>query len=228
MKGLKFLLLVSERSRANDYYAILRDVGIRHVVGTSCYGAFENSIIDFVGLNSETRVMFLAAVRESDEQRLVSELTFKTPLITAKSEFAAILPTGGFAESAVKYFVGSDEVKGDDNMKSTDIKRTLILSVVNKGYKNDVMEAARKAGATGGTIVKAGGTGADVAKVLGITISEEKEIVLIVSDMKKRNDIMHAIMDKAGSKTAAQGVIFSLPVDKVLGISALEDIELKI
>ena len=224
MKGLKFLLLVSERSRAQDYYAILRDIGIRNVVGTSCYGAFENSIIDFVGLNSETRVMFLAAVRESDEQRLVSELTFKTPLITAKSEFAAILPTGGFAESAVKYFVGSEpEVKGDDSMKSTEIKRTLILSVVNKGYKNDVMDAARKAGATGGTIVKAGGTGADVAKVLGITISEEKEIVLIVSDMKKRNDIMHAIMEKAGSKTAAQGVIFSLPVDKVLGISALED-----
>lgn len=226
MKGLKFLLLVSEKNQAENYYEFLRDKGVRNVVEALCFGAFENTIIEFVGLNSAARVMFLTAIREEGLNKFVSDLTFGTTLKSVKSEFALIMPTGGFAESAIKFFVGSEPVvKGDDNMKATEYTKTLILSIVNKGFKDDVMAAARGAGATGGTIIKAGGTGADVAKILGITISEEKEIVLIVSDMEKRNDIMNAIIDKAGVKTAAQGIVFSLPVEKVIGIEALEDAE---
>ena len=226
MKGLKFLLLVSEKTQAKDYYEFLRENGVRNVVGTLCFGAFGNTVIEFVGLNSSARVMFLSAIREEGIKKFVSDLTFNTTVRTTKEEFALILPTGGFAESAVKFFVGNEPiVKGEEKMEKTEYNKTLIISIVNKGFKESVMEAARGAGATGGTIVKAGGTGADIAKVLGITLSEEKEIVFIVSEMIKRNDIMNAIMEKAGIKTEAQGVIFSLPVDKVIGISALEDTE---
>ena len=34
---------------------------------------------------------------------------------------------------------------------------------------------------------------------------------------------MHAIMDKAGKNSDAHGIVFSLPVDSVCGISGLED-----
>ena len=87
-----------------------------------------------------------------------------------------------------------------------------------------VMEAARGAGANGGTVVRAKGTGAEIAKFFGVSISEEKEMVYIVSSRKGRDDIMKAIMEKAGGKTEAHGVVFSLPVDGVIGIREFESL----
>ena len=94
---------------------------------------------------------------------------------------------------------------------------------VDKGYEDVVMDAARNVGAGGGTVVKAGGTGMEIAKLFGMTISQEKEMVYIVSSRKDRDAIMRAIMDDAGAGTDAHGVIFSLPVDKVVGIRNLEN-----
>ena len=98
----------------------------------------------------------------------------------------------------------------------------LIISIVDKGYHEIVMDAARGAGAGGGTVVKAKGTGASVAKFFGVAISEEKEMIYIVAKNENRDEIMKAIMEKAGAGSEAHGIVFSLPVDNVLGIANLE------
>ena len=56
------------------------------------------------------------------------------------------------------------------------------------------------------------------AKFFGVSIAEEKDVVYIVASADKRNDIMSAIMNKAGVKSPAHTVMFSLPVDAVAGI----------
>ena len=94
---------------------------------------------------------------------------------------------------------------------------------MDKGYAETAMEAARAAGATGGTIVRAKGTGAEMAKFFGVSISEEKEMLYIVSDRPSRDAIMRAVMEKVGSKTDAHGVVFTLPVDSVCGIRRWEE-----
>lgn len=98
----------------------------------------------------------------------------------------------------------------------------LINVVADRGNTDLVMEAARGAGATGGTAVRARGTGAGIAKILGMTISEEKEIIYIVAPRALRDGIMRAVMEKAGKDTSAHGIVFSLPVESVLGISGYE------
>ena len=55
----------------------------------------------------------------------------------------------------------------------------LIITVVNRGYADVVVEAAKKAGAQGGTIFYARGTGIhEVEKIFGITIQPQKDVVL--------------------------------------------------
>jgi len=103
-------------------------------------------------------------------------------------------------------------------------KSILIITIVDKGNTELVMDAARAAGAGGGTVMRAKGTGAEIAKFFGVSISEEKEMVYIVASRKGRDDIMRAIMEKAGRNTEAHGVVFSLPVDKVIGIREFEQI----
>lgn len=96
----------------------------------------------------------------------------------------------------------------------TNEKKELICCVINNGFSDLVMEAAKAKGATGGTIFHGRGTGAeDAEKFFGIKISPEKEIVLIVVESSKKDDIVSAIYENAGLDTKGQGIIFTLPID---------------
>lgn len=100
------------------------------------------------------------------------------------------------------------------------MKHELIIVIVNRGFSDLVMDSARSVGATGGTIVTARGTGTqEVKKLFGITVSPDKELILILSSDKARDDIMSAICKAAGLNTLGRGIVFSVPVDNVLGLN---------
>lgn len=99
-------------------------------------------------------------------------------------------------------------------------KYELIFTILNRGFSDVVMDGARQSGATGGTIITARGTASkETEKLLGLTISYEKEIVLILAPKEKRNNIMTAICKCAGLNTEGKGITFSMPVDDVMGIT---------
>lgn len=94
---------------------------------------------------------------------------------------------------------------------------SVIYTIVNRGYSDDVMIAAREAGAKGGTIINARGTGdIESDKFFGVNIEPEKEIILILAENIYRHDIMMAIYQKTGLKSPASGFSFSVPADEVL------------
>lgn len=95
----------------------------------------------------------------------------------------------------------------------------LILAVVNRGFADEAMDAAREAGATGGTIIHAKGTGdGDDTKFYGITIQHEKEMLIILASACNRKAIMQAVATRVGIQTPGQGVVFSLPVSGAAGL----------
>ena len=102
----------------------------------------------------------------------------------------------------------------------TKFTHEVILCIVNIGYSESVMDAARKQGACGGTVLNARGTANPVAeKFFGISVEPEKELVMIVVPSKIKDAVLHALYEEVGLDTAGQGIAFSLPVDSVVGIS---------
>lgn len=96
----------------------------------------------------------------------------------------------------------------------------LVLCIVNQGFSEDVMQAAREAGASGGTVINARGTAKQEAeKTYGIVIEPEKEIVLILVPKTIKENLLHGLYKKIGLNTPGQGIAFSLPVDDVIGIN---------
>ena len=96
----------------------------------------------------------------------------------------------------------------------------MIICVVNTGFSDAVMSAARACGARGGTVIRARGTAnVEAEKLYGIAIQPEKEIVMILVDSNLKNDILHALYKAAGLKTPGQGIAFAMPVEDVVGIS---------
>ena len=97
----------------------------------------------------------------------------------------------------------------------------VIFCVVNAGFSDEVMDAAREFGARGGTVIRARGTAnAEAEKLFNIAIQPEKEIVMILVETKIKNDILHALYKAVGLNTPGQGIAFTMPVESVVGLSS--------
>ncbi len=100
-------------------------------------------------------------------------------------------------------------------------KHELILCIVNTGFSDIVMDAAKEVGARGGTVLHARGTAnKEAEEFFHITIQPDKEIVMILVDAQIKDAVLHAIYRSAGLKTDGQGIAFSMPVNHVVGLTA--------
>lgn len=98
----------------------------------------------------------------------------------------------------------------------------LIVTIVNKGFAEEVVDAAKKAGAEGGTIVNGRGTGIhENMKLFGIAIEPEKEIVLTIIDRTKSENVLIAIRNAVDLDKPGMGVAFVLQIEKTVGICHL-------
>ena len=96
---------------------------------------------------------------------------------------------------------------------------SLIWVSVESGCSDDVIDAARSAGARGGTVMKGRRRNSERASQhFGIAIQEEQDFVMIVVPRDKKGEIMSAISQACGLRTEAHGVVLSLPVDDVMGL----------
>ena len=94
-------------------------------------------------------------------------------------------------------------------------KYELIVCIVNAGYSDNVMNAARSAGAKGGSVIRGRGTAnPEAEEFFNITIQPDKEIVLILVPAEIKDDVMKAIYKNDGLSTDGNGMVFSLPVSR--------------
>ncbi|MBE7062032.1 MAG: P-II family nitrogen regulator [Clostridiales bacterium] len=224
MLALKHMMVITKREFSEQYLEFFHRHQVNGVISTLCNGTATDSTLDALSLEKTEKLMFETMVREQDMDGVISGLIKEMKIDGAGNGIALFLPVDGVGSSSLKYFIGEREVQKKEEQVMVESKSILIITIVDKGNTELVMDAARAAGAGGGTVMRAKGTGAEIAKFFGVSISEEKEMVYIVASRKGRDDIMRAIMEKAGRNTEAHGVVFSLPVDKVIGIREFEQI----
>ncbi len=100
-------------------------------------------------------------------------------------------------------------------------RHEVIMCIVNSGFSEAVMDAARELGARGGTVIRGRGTAnLEAEKLYGIAIQPDKEIVMILIDSNLKNDILHALYKAVGLNTPGQGIAFAMPVEDVVGLNA--------
>jgi len=116
----------------------------------------------------------------------------------------------------------SEIMEGNLMSDNQSVKFDLIFTIVRKGFAEEVVEATKKAGAEGGTIVNGRGAGIhENAKLFGIPIEPEKEIVLTLIDRTKTEKVLEAIYNAVELNKPAHGIAFVLEVDKAVGICHL-------
>lgn len=92
----------------------------------------------------------------------------------------------------------------------------LIITIVNRGKGEKVVDVSHQAGAEGGTVLY--GRGTAVRLLLGIHIEPEKEIVLTLIEKDKAQSVLDAIVKKMDLKEPHKGIAFVVSLDQVIGI----------
>ncbi|MGI6097230.1 MAG: P-II family nitrogen regulator [Dethiobacteria bacterium] len=188
---------------------------------TRGYGSAESLIYEILGYGGPKKVVSVSILTKKMSNffinRLQKEINLGKPgtgivcTISLSSVSNVLLTTLKKADENLK--MGSEQVTATSKKMYH-----LIVTIVNSGYFEQVMEAAKAAGATGGTLVHARGLGSkEAVKYLGITIQPEKDLVLILAPQEKRNAIMERIVREVGLNTAGKGICFSLPVNYAIG-----------
>ena len=98
-------------------------------------------------------------------------------------------------------------------------KFELVVCIVNAGFSQNVVEAARKAGARGGTILRGrGSANPEAEEFFGLAIQPDKEIVLILVPSGIKDEVLRVIYQESGLTKEGQGIAFSLPVERTTTI----------
>lgn len=225
MDGVKYIITVTHREYAEDYTEFFYSHGINNLIKIFATGSARDKTLSAFGIERALKVIFCTVATESDANEIKKGLIKETNLTEHGNGFSIILPLDAIGgESGKRYLLGDKSLEKKENGKMEEKSKYVLLVVIaDKGNVDVVMDAARAAGAGGGTVLSAKGTGAEIAKFFGVAISEEKEMIYVVTRREERDVIMKAIMEKAGRDSEAHGVVFSLPVESVIGIKSFED-----
>lgn len=223
MIGIKYLIAITKREFAQDYLDFFNRHGIKNVISNFCNGTASEYTLDLMGLEKTEKIMFKTMVAQDKVPSIMKGLLSEMDISSAGNGLAVFIPVDSIAgKHSLNYFV--DEYSTNkEGVNMTDSKNVMIISIIDKGNTEALMNSAREAGAKGGTVVRGKGTGADIAKFFGVSISEEKELVYILARRENRDAIMKAIMEKKEGKNF-NVVTFSVPVDCVVGLSAFDNI----
>lgn len=171
-------------------------------------GTASNGVLQLLGLGDTSKDIVYIIIKNSIKQAVYDAIIKASE---KKAHFGVMftLDTPGFiraghlAESDV-----SEKSEGEETMKAEN-NYQMINVIINKGYAEDAMAAARKAGAGGGTIIGARGTAKeDDAAFFGMKIVPEKEMLMILVPTDKKAAIVDAITALPCFAEAGSGIIF--------------------
>ena len=228
MNNLYLLITIIRRSDAEEYESFYESDGIGIIYSIPCNGTAHAKTLDLFGIEKTDKSMLMSVVTETSLRSLCKKLSRDMMIDLPDRGVAMAVPLSGIAGArTLEYFTSTQQIQQTETTEEKIMQSDydLIVAICEKGYTEAVMDAARAAGAGGGTTIRAKGTGAGAQKFFGLTLAEEKEIIFIVSTNAKKKDIMKAIIHDAGPDSKAHALVFSLPVSETAGFRFADTIE---
>lgn len=195
---------------------------------TIAFGTARSNYISYLGLDEIEKRITYSLIPNYCEARVMRAINKKLKLYLMGKGIAFTIPISGISNiisNAILTTPYREDTVTEANQKKEKKKmHELILAVVDQKYTDKVLERSRAAGATGATILHSRSIGNKQAEqIIGTTLSQETDTIVFLTTYEYKNKIMEAIRDVAGLKTDGSAVIFSLPVDSLVGIGKFDD-----
>ena len=225
MGNLYLMTTIVERKDVTKYIDLFKENNTNVMHLTLGFGTAANEVMDYLGLESREKAVAFAVVLEDSWMDIKKQLERKLKIDAPGGGISFVTPLSSVGgKKTLNYLIENENYQKEEESKLKNTKHELIIVISEQGYTELVMDAAKGAGAYGGTVIHAKGTGQAAAeKFLGVTIAAEKEILFIVTKTEQKNSIMQAIMKDAGLDSKAKSIVFSVPVTDTAGLRLIED-----
>lgn len=220
---MNYVLSICDPKSLGILTDICNSLSLKMTVVLHGRGTAVRSMLDILGIeDTEKRIVLTIADNEKTKELIREE----------KQKMFVGVPGHGIIVSVPIKSVGGGKTlaylnNGQHNAKYTpelNYSYELIIAISNEGCTDMVMNAARKSGARGGTVIHGKGTGSrEDEKFFNVSIAQEKEVILIVSEKDRKSDIMREIVGSAGPSTPAGAIVFSLPISEVAGFGLFSE-----
>lgn len=219
---LYYVIAITDRDRSEAMSSIYQSAGVSMVLTKLGRGTARDEHLLIYGLDPKEKAILSAAASAEQTRQLFRQAKRRMFLDIPGNGIMMSIPLKSVAGGkTLEYLTDGKQTGGAPNME---FSHELIIAILNEGHSDAVMDAARGAGAGGGTVLHAKGTGAQRAqKFLGVNLATEKDVVYIVAHSDEKAAIMKAISQHAGPGTPAGAICFSLPISSVAGLREREE-----
>lgn len=183
-------------------------------------GTATSEILDYLGLEETEKDVVISLAPESKIPRILTGITRQFQLDNPVKGIVFTIRLSSVSARVPQILCKPENlVENEEFAMENEKKFELILTIVTRGNADIVMDAAKSAGATGGTLLHARRVGfEDVENIFGFTIQPEKDVLAILTESSRKREIMNKITEAAGIKTESRALVMSLPVDEIMGI----------
>lgn len=230
-KRVKLLVGIVNKGDEDKLTAIVKECATAVSFSGIGHGTARSSYRSYFGFSEVDKRVTMSLIPSTAEHAVLSAIGHGLKLYLVGRGIAFTVPLSGIS-SIVSEGILSGEERSDVQINKAPISKKkeknrmheLVIAVVNRKYTDAAVEAARVAGATGATVFHTKSSNNQKAEqAIGTTIEQETDSVFFLTNLEYKNKIMEAVRDAAGLKTEGGAVIFSVPVDDLVGIGRFED-----
>jgi nitrogen regulatory protein PII len=224
MSDVYIMTTIIDRKNSKKYIDLYKKDKLEVMYITLGEGTARGDILDYLGLEASEKMVIFNFVQQRDWMLTKKDLQRKLQIDAPGEGIAFLVPLSSIGgKRTLQFLLDRQELPESEESTLKDTTYELIVAIADQGNLEMVMDAARGAGAYGGTVIHAKGTGMEYAeKYLGVTIAAEKAMIFIVTKKDQKNSIMKAIMEQAGMQTPAKTIVFSLPVTDTAGLRLVD------
>ena len=227
MSRLYFAVAIAQRRLLPKFLDAFRTCAVPFQNVTLGRGTASSERLDMLGIEDAEKGVLLSVLTDGVWLQLKKKLVRDIRIDVPGTGIAFTIPLSSVGgRTAMRLFTRGTDFEKEEEAVLKETKYELISAVCEQGYSVTVMDAAKKAGAGGGTVIRSKGTGVAAAeKFMGITLASEKDTILIVTRAAVKNAIMTSILKEAGPESRAKAICFSLPVTDTAGLRLQEEDE---
>lgn len=222
MTPMRLLILIATPKLAERAVSLFDENRVPMQYRLDGHGTASREVLDMLGLDSGDKNILMSMLPKDAADDMLVRLRRVLRLGTAGSGIAYTIPITSGSNRMVQMLEMVHDERRSAQTRRTPMEENvyqMIIAVVNQGYSEEVMAAARPAGASGGTVLHSRRVGNEETMTFwGISVQPEKELVAILCRQEEKTVIMKAIAEKCGMRSDAQGLLLSLPVETVVGI----------
>ena len=188
------------------------------------HGTAAKSMLDLLGIESTEKRIIMTVANSEKAQQFIKDMRQQLYIGIPGHGIVIAIPIKSVGGGKTLAYLNNGEQQPARYTPELNGKYELIVIVANEGRTDQVMNAARAAGATGGTVLHGKGTGSqNPKKFYNVSIASEKEVILMVAQNDRKAYIMQSVLHHAGHDSEAGAILFSLPVSEVAGFGLMDE-----